>query len=54
MVRAAVDVTRLLVTAVTSEQRAVLRAAIPHLHVIVGTAVVELDLESERQPELFI
>lgn len=54
MVGAAVDITRLLVTAVTAEQRAALRAAIPHLHVIVGTAVVELDLGSERQAKLFI
>lgn len=48
LVRAAVDVVWLFVTAETAEQRAALRAAIPHLHIIVGTAVVELNLGSHH------
>lgn len=44
LVGGAVDVVWLLITAETAEQRAALRAAIPHLHVIVGAAAVELNL----------
>lgn len=49
LVGTAVDVAWLLVTAETAEQRAALGAAIPHLHVVVGTAVVELNLESHQE-----
>lgn len=48
LVGAAFDVVRFVVAAEASEQRAAVRAAIPHLHVIIRTAVVPFNLQSKR------
>lgn len=45
LIGGALDVVRISVTTETPEQRAALRAAVPHLHIVIGAAVVPLQLQ---------
>lgn len=47
-VGAAFDVVWFVIAAEPAEQRAALRNAVPHLHVVVGTAVMSLNLQQEQ------
>lgn len=46
LVGAAFDVAWFVVATETAEQRAVLRTAVPHFHIVIGTAVMSLNLQA--------
>ena len=48
LVGAAFHVVWFVIATETAEQRAALRTAIPHFHVVIGAAVVSLSLQSKQ------
>lgn len=52
LVAAAFDLDGFVITAEAAEQPAALRAAIPHLHVVVAAAVVLLNLRQEQRADV--